>query len=191
MSEELTEWLTAMRNEKKYDEHDIKAFEELLSGTITVQEAAAGLSQPGPSQRLLHTNHKLEYIPNLFYPCVLHCAESHEPIIELVKEIRALPKPNEKRVVNWTVWTENLHLFGWGWEDVLYGKNHPPIQETINTNYSKNCFAKRKIAINLSRKEKAKQNHPLPLFHADGSISTLSALRPTLRTLLALSPGGL
>jgi hypothetical protein len=142
MSEELTEWLTAVRNEKKYHEHDIKAFEELLNGTITVQEAAARVNQPGPSQRLLHTNHKLEYIPDLFYSCVLHCAESREPIIEIVKEIRALPKPNKKRVVNWTVWTENLHLFGWGWEDVLYGKNPPPIQETINTHYSKTCSAK-------------------------------------------------
>jgi hypothetical protein len=66
MSEHLTKWLAATRDDNKYNKYDITVFEELLNGTLTVQEAAARLSKPSPTQRLLHTNHKVEDIWDLF-----------------------------------------------------------------------------------------------------------------------------
>jgi hypothetical protein len=89
----MIEWFEATKNYKWGDTRESEIFSSYLSESIFVDEAAANLTEPS-NNTTPPTDTKMAIVWAMLFSCVEDCPSAHLHIIELIKTITSLPRPD-------------------------------------------------------------------------------------------------
>lgn len=113
MANEYEEWFTSWRTETWSNEAKTSVLECYLDGSLTASEAAERITAPIEDRRL-PADTQIGRVWGILFACAANLPEAHAAIIDLIREIISLPKPIDKRVVDWT---DQQRTFGELWRD--------------------------------------------------------------------------
>lgn len=119
MATEYEEWFASWRRESWANEAETSVLESYLDGSLTRSEAAENITAPAPDRRL-PVDAKIGRVWGILFACATNCPEAHPTIIDLIREITSLPKPTDKKSVDWT---DQQTPFGWLWRDTYDSKD--------------------------------------------------------------------
>ena len=114
MSTQYSDWDNLSKSEGCYDESAGCALEEYITGSIAVQEAVERITLPPSSKPPLPASSHVGTVWTMILSCAQACPDDHAMLIDLLKTIFSLPKPDKKGAVDWSAQRTS---FGHLWRD--------------------------------------------------------------------------
>lgn len=103
---------TASQNKRRYEVAELDALEAYLDGFLGITDAVERLT----ASSTRWASDQAGRIWDMVLKLAIECPSTHDNLVNLIRTIWALPKPEKKGAIDWS---DEVTGFHWMWRDLL------------------------------------------------------------------------